>query len=47
MEIKEREKDSQGFLDNIPALMEGIFEHLSKLLQEAESEFKGKIASIV
>jgi hypothetical protein len=46
-EIKERERDAENYLQELPTLMSSMFDHLEKLVETQEEAFKNDIADVV
>ena len=46
-EIRERERDSENYLQELPTLMSSMFDHLEKLVEQQEEAFKNDIADVV
>jgi prefoldin subunit 5 len=46
-DIKQREDQSKEYLEQLPPLMNSMFEKLEELVKQAEARFKNKIFQIV
>jgi hypothetical protein len=46
-EINDREKASESFLNDLPPLMNSMFDKLEEMAEQADGKFKNKIFQIV